>query len=199
MDIENRSKQLATGFVKSAGLLSDIKGVVANSLGGAASGAAIGGSIGMGIGGIKDAIKGYRSAEGSLAQRLKAGLSSGAKGSLRTGLTGAGIGAGIGGLSTLVDAVNAKINWAKHPGSKSSNIAAREFARSRLDEPSMEALMGGQEAVAKARKHYTNSIGRLRGDIIPSFIAGFNAPLNHIRYGTLPLQTKNPLFPNGLW
>jgi hypothetical protein len=199
MIIENRSKELAVGFVKSAGLLSDIKGVVANSLGGAASGAAIGGSIGMGIGGIKDAIKGYRSAEGSLAQRLKAGLSSGAKGSLRTGLTGAEIGAGIGGLSNLVDAINAERIFAKSPGGKSSNIAALELSRSLLDEPSMGAIMGGPEAVAKARKQYTDSIGRLRGDVIPSFIAGLNTPLNHIRYGTLPLQTKNPLFPNGLW
>lgn len=116
LNIENRSKQLAVGFVKQAALPMQglgnfiIKGLykdIQNSVNAkpieelikqhvpnrALVGGGIGALAGSGIGGLISGIKGYRAAEGSVKDRLKAGL--------RKSLRGAGIGAGIGaGLGT---------------------------------------------------------------------------------------------------
>ena len=117
MNIEHRSKELATGFVKQAalsmqGLGNFIRGDLYKDLQNSVNSEAIkelllnnvpkhaliGSGVGAGIGGLIPGIKGYRAAEGSMKDRLKAGL--------RKSLRGAGIGAGLGTGAGLLSGID---------------------------------------------------------------------------------------------
>lgn len=98
LSIENRSKQLATGFIKQAAV--NWNQPLQAYLGGATSGGILGGLIGSGIGGLKGAISSARAADAGLGNKLKAALRGGAKGGLKGGLIGSGVGAGLGALQT---------------------------------------------------------------------------------------------------
>lgn len=98
MDIENRSKSLAAGFVKQAAF--SWKQPIGTYLGGATSGGLIGGLIGSGIGGTVKAIRSAKAAQPGLGNKIKAGLKGGLKGGIRGGLIGAGVGTGLGALQT---------------------------------------------------------------------------------------------------
>lgn len=100
MNIENRSKELAAGFVKQAAL--NWKQPAETYLGAATSGGLMGGLIGSGIGGIRGAVRAAKAAEPGLGNKIKAGLQGGFKSGLRGGLLGAGIGTGLGALQTPV-------------------------------------------------------------------------------------------------
>ena len=98
LNIENRSKELASGFVKQAAV--NWNQPLSAYLGGATSGGILGGLIGSGIGGLKGAISSARAADPGLGNKLKAALHGGTKGGLKGGLIGTGVGAGLGALQT---------------------------------------------------------------------------------------------------
>lgn len=100
MNIKNRSKELAVGFVKEAAL--NWKQPIETYLGAATSGGLMGGLIGSGVGGVRGAMRAAKAAEPGLGSKIKAGLQGGLKGGLRGGLLGAGIGTGLGALQTPV-------------------------------------------------------------------------------------------------
>jgi hypothetical protein len=96
LNIEDRSKELAAGFVKHAAV--NWKQPVEAYLGGATSGGLLGGLIGSGIGSLKGAVSSARAAEAGFGNKLKAALKGGAKGGFKGGLIGTGVGAGLGTL-----------------------------------------------------------------------------------------------------
>lgn len=98
LNIENRSKELASGFVKQAAV--NWNQPLQAYLGGATSGGILGGLIGSGIGGLKGAISSARAADPGLGNKLKAAFRGGAKGGLKGGFIGTGVGAGLGALQT---------------------------------------------------------------------------------------------------
>lgn len=92
-----RSKELASGFVKQAGIA---KGILFSALGGATSGGLAGAGLGSLLGGTIGAVKNYRNSAGTFGNRLKAGLTGGLKGGAKGGLIGGGLGAGLGAIGS---------------------------------------------------------------------------------------------------
>lgn len=148
VDIENRSKELASDFVKHAAFnFNNLKQFVSDGLykdlsdsvnrGGmlqllrsgagdmarqTAVGAGAGGLIGAGIGGLSGAIKGYKNTAGPKADRLRAAWNNGWRGGVKGGLVGGGLGAGVGAASGLDNAAGNYITKAKN--------AVRDFNKS---------------------------------------------------------------------
>lgn len=142
MNIENRSKELASGFIKQAAL--NWKQPVETYLGAATSGGLMGGLIGSGIGGIRGAVRAAKAAEPGFGSKIKAGLQGGFKGGLRGGLLGSGIGTGLGALQTPLGMIG--VDYA-HRGAIADNLK--------------KVLSGKEPEYAYAIKGYPNLMKHL--------------------------------------
>jgi len=126
LNIENRSKELASGFVKQAAV--NWNQPLNTYLGGATSGGILGGLIGSGIGGLKGAVSSVIAADPGLGNKLKAALRGGTKGGLKGGLIGTGVGAGLG-ASQVPYGIGSLANGARRRLFEDSSEILKHLAR----------------------------------------------------------------------